>query len=152
MSYLADTNILTRWTQPHLPEYAHVISAVEALRERGEAVFVTPQNLIEFWSVATRPVTVNGLGMSPAEADQELQRFELLFPLLPDTPAIYQEWRTLVVTVGVSGRQAHDARLAAAMRAHGVTHLLTFNTADFVRYPGITVISPRTYRLCRHPR
>jgi predicted nucleic acid-binding protein len=143
MSYLSDTNILTRWAQPHLPEYPVVIAAIEALRDRGEDVFITPQNLIEFWSVATRPTDVNGLGMSPAEAEVELGRFERLFPLLADRPAVYIERRHLVVTVGVSGRQVHDARLAAVMRAHGITHMLTFNPADFVLYPGITVIHPR---------
>jgi predicted nucleic acid-binding protein len=63
--------------------------------------------------------------------------------LLPDTPDIYPEWRRLVLAIGVSGRQVHDARLAAVMRAHGVTHILTFNASDFTRYPGITVVHPR---------
>jgi predicted nucleic acid-binding protein len=143
VSYLADTNILTRWAQPHLPEYPLVISAVEALLDQAESVFITPQNLVEFWSVATRPLAVNGLGMSLIEATQELQRFELLFPLLPDIPAIYPEWRNLVLTVGVSGRQVHDTRLAAVMRAHNITHLLTFNPTDFARFPGIIVVHPQ---------
>jgi predicted nucleic acid-binding protein len=87
---------------------------------------------------------VNGLGMTPAQADAELRRLEGFFALLPDIPAIYPEWRQLALTVGVSGRQVHDARLAAVMRAHGVTHILTFNPGDFRRYPGITVIHPET--------
>ena len=28
------------------------------------------------------------------------------------------------------------------MKVHGITHLLTFNTADFKRYDGITVVNP----------
>ena len=42
----------------------------------------------------------------------------------------------------VSGKQAYDARLVAAMKVHKVTHLLTFNSEDFKRYEGITVVSP----------
>ena len=42
----------------------------------------------------------------------------------------------------VIGKNAHDARLVAAMRVHGVTHLLTFNDQDFARYTGITVLTP----------
>ena len=38
--------------------------------------------------------------------------------------------------------QVHDARLAAAMLAHGLTHILTFNADDFRRYPGIVPITP----------
>jgi hypothetical protein len=42
----------------------------------------------------------------------------------------------------VSGKKAHDARLVAAMLAHGLSRLLTFNVSDFARYPGITVLEP----------
>ena len=48
---------------------------------------------------------------------------------------MHAEWRRLVVAYGVSGAQVHDACLAAAMRVHGVTRLLTFNGADFARIP-----------------
>src|SRR5947209_13059697 len=120
-SYLVDTNILLRSAQPHSPEYATAVAAVAALGERGETLYLTPQSIIEFWSVATRPADVNGLGMTPAEADVELRRLEGFFVLLADIPAIYTEWRQLVLALGVSGRQVHDARLAAVMRAYGVT-------------------------------
>jgi hypothetical protein len=42
----------------------------------------------------------------------------------------------------VSGKNAHDARLVAAMHIHRLGQLLTFNCADFHRFPGITVLSP----------
>jgi predicted nucleic acid-binding protein len=41
----------------------------------------------------------------------------------------------------VIGKQVHDARLAAFLNTHGITHLLTFNTNDFKNY-GITAVSP----------
>jgi predicted nucleic acid-binding protein len=44
--------------------------------------------------------------------------------------------------VGVQGKQAHDARLVAAMKRHSINQILTFNTADFARYAEITAISP----------
>jgi predicted nucleic acid-binding protein len=64
------------------------------------------------------------------------------FRLLDDTPAILPEWERLVVAHSVLGKNAHDARLVAAMRVHGVTHLLTFNDGDFRRFAGITVLTP----------
>jgi hypothetical protein len=42
----------------------------------------------------------------------------------------------------VVGKNAHDARLVAAMNVHGLTQLLTFNNQDFQRYPGISVVTP----------
>lgn len=61
--------------------------------------------------------------------------------LLPDTPAIYETWKRLVVEHGVSGSKVFDARLVAAMKVHGVDRILTFNIGDFMRY-GIDVMHP----------
>lgn len=142
MAYLADTNILLRWVSPADPKHSLAVSSVKALQQRGEVVHITPQNLIEFWNVATRPAAVNGFGMSPAEAEREVENLELLFPLVADTPEVYREWRTLVAAAGVSGVKVHDARLAAVMLANGLTHVLTFNADDFKRFPGITAVRP----------
>lgn len=62
--------------------------------------------------------------------------------LLEDSNALFPAWLSLVANYGVSGKKAHDARLVAAMQVHGISHLLTFNVADFRRYPGITVVEP----------
>jgi predicted nucleic acid-binding protein len=61
--------------------------------------------------------------------------------------AIHEEWRTLLVTHGVSGVQVHDARLVAAMRVHSVKRILTFNDRDFVRYTDIEAVHPRAVHL-----
>src|SRR3954469_19976506 len=103
MPFLADTNILLRWQRPADPLHAVAQGAVRVLQQRGELLYVTPQNFIEFWKVATRPESANGLGMTPAEADAEVALLEKLFPLAPDHPAVYGEWRRLVLSVGVSG-------------------------------------------------
>lgn len=42
----------------------------------------------------------------------------------------------------VSGKPAHDARLVAAMKVHGLTAILTFDRPGFTRYPGIEVVHP----------
>jgi hypothetical protein len=64
------------------------------------------------------------------------------FTLLPDSPAVFAEWEALVVAHDCKGKVAHDARLVAAMRANGITHILTFNCADFQRFTGITILDP----------
>jgi predicted nucleic acid-binding protein len=142
MTVLLDTNILLRLAQATHPMHATAQAAVSLLQGAGQTLHAVPQNVYEFWVVATRPVAANGLGLSTAEALAEVTRLTALFPLVPDTPAVYPEWLRLVGTYSVSGKNAHDARLVAAMAVHGVTHLLTFNTADFVRFPGITVLDP----------
>jgi hypothetical protein len=66
--------------------------------------------------------------------------------MLPDTPDIYPLWKTLVSSLGVIGKQVHDARLVAICHVHAVSHVLTFNTKHFKRMagfgPGIVVVDP----------
>src|SRR3989442_2982935 len=137
MNILLDSNILARLAQHTHPMHATARDAVAALRHAGETLLIVPQNLYEFWVVATRPLAANGLGFTAPQADAELARLEALFPLLPDSTALLPAWRRLVVTHSALGKNAHDARLVAAMLVHGLTHLLTFNVADFIRFPGI---------------
>jgi hypothetical protein len=67
---------------------------------------------------------------------------ESLYPVFSDNPAIYTEWKRLVSANQVAGKSAHDARLAAAMAVHGLTHILTFNPGHFSRFPGIIALDP----------
>lgn len=90
----------------------------------------------------TRPVDRNGLGLSVVETEREVRAIEGGMVLLPDNEAVYREWRRIVVKYSVSGVQVHDARLAAAMYVHGVSHTLTLNVADFSRFDGLAALHP----------
>jgi predicted nucleic acid-binding protein len=151
MEYLADTNVLLRSTHQTHPMHPTAMAALTTLLRSGDRVCVTPQNIIEFWNVCTRPVDRNGLGLSPGEADREASRLEGLLTLLPDVRAIYPEWRRLVVAHSVPGVRVHDARLVAAMNVYGISNLLTFNGPDFTRYPGIHVVHPNDVAKAANP-
>jgi predicted nucleic acid-binding protein len=138
-----DTNVLLRSIDVGHAAQSVAQDAMIQLRRRGQSLSVFPQNLIEFWAVATRPVTYNGLGLSVAKAEVEVISIKKLFPLLPDTPEIFSEWERIVLQYGVSGKQTHDARLVAAMTVHNLTDLLTFNTEDFKRFAVITAYHPQ---------
>ena len=146
MSYAIDTNILARSIEESHPMHQTAIEAVEALVSSEEVVCVFPQTLYEFWVIAARPREQNGLGMSAAEAETQCAQFESIFSLMPDVPAIYAEWKSLVTQHAVMGKKAHDARIVAAMKVHNVSHLLTFNGDDFKRFQGvITVTEPKDF-------
>jgi hypothetical protein len=57
-----------------------------------------------------------------------------------------QLWKSIVNSLGVIGKQVHDARLLAMCHVHGVSHVLTFNVGHFTRMahfgPGIIVADP----------
>jgi len=111
------------------------------LRSRG-ALYIVPQNLFELWVVATRPNERNGLGMPPSLAATELLRMKKMLHFLPDTKDIYSIWEELVITNGVCGKPAHDARLVAAAMAHGLRGILTFDKTGFSRFPTISAVHP----------
>jgi predicted nucleic acid-binding protein len=145
---LLDTNLLTRRTRSHDPQSGVARSAIQRLLGRGERLIVVPQNLYEFWAVATRPpgpppAGGNGLGMTPAQAGHWLRFFKRRFVLLADREELCTFWQTLVETHGVTGFRAHDVRLVAAMQSYGLTRLLTFNSGDFSGLP-VTVLDPAT--------
>jgi len=141
-SHVVDTNILLRLLQPRDPDYALVRAAVEALRSSGTQLCFTLRNIAEFWNVCTRPVERNGFGLSVPETDRRARLLEKAFTVLPDNERVYPEWRRLVVDHGVTGVQVHDARLAAVMITHGITHLLTLDDGDFARFTRITAVHP----------
>ena len=142
MSYLVDTNVLLRSIQKSHPMFQDADAAVKTLLHFGEILYVSSQNFIEFWTVATRPLASNGLGLTIKQAAHELNGLKTIFSVLPDTPDILIEWEKLAIQYQVQGKQAHDARLVAAMMVHGVPHLLTFNMDDFKRYADITAVHP----------
>ena len=142
--YLIDSNILLRWLKPDDRDYLLVVSATDAILRDDVELCYTSQNVAEFWSTCTRPVGRNGYGLTPQEADRRARFFEGKLRLLPDSLAVHQEWRKLLVTHNVSGVQVHDARLVAAMRVHGLRRILTFNEKDFTRYTDIEAVHPRT--------
>mgnify|MGYP001237753649 CR=1 FL=1 len=143
MNFLTDTNILLRLIEPGSPHHTEAKNAVEKLLNRGNTLFITLQNVSEFWKVSTRPDDKNGLGFSVARTDAELTKIEQVFDLLPDTAEVYKNWRELVVKYSVSGIKVHDAKIVASMKTHGIENLLTFNAKDFKRYTDIKAFQPK---------
>jgi predicted nucleic acid-binding protein len=142
VSCLVDTNILLRIARRSDPQHKLIDAALAKLALAGTTLNYTHQNIAELWNAMTRPAARNGFGLTVAEAEREVRVIEAGMSLLPDSEAVYQEWRRIVVRHTVLGVQVHDARLVAAMRVHGVSHILTLNVTDFSRYSGITVVHP----------
>ncbi len=142
MSVLIDTNVLLRRAQPTHSAHTSAVESIARLLARNTPVFFTPQNIAEFWNVATRPLKNNGLGLPRELVLAELATIEALLTLLPDAPAVYSEWKRIVSDNKVIGVKVYDARLVAVMTVYGVKSILTFNTADFSRYANLAVLHP----------
>lgn len=142
MTVVIDANVLLRFVDTMAGQHPQAVAAVSALHAQGQSLRTLPQSIYEFWSVATRPVAGNGLGLSITECEQTVTKIEALFPMLADPPGLFAEWRAIVAAYACHGKVSHDARYVAAMRALSVAHIMTFNGADFARFPGLTVIDP----------
>src|SRR5712692_3934704 len=87
-SCLVDTNILLRITRRSDPQHKVVDTALARLAGQGATLHYTHQNIAEFWNAMTRPIARNGLGLTTAEAEREVQTIESGMSLLPDSEAV----------------------------------------------------------------
>lgn len=147
MTYLVDTNILLRLVNPADPQYPAVVNALAQARQAGNSLYITPQNLVEFRHVATRPTASNGFGWTAQQTATVSSGLEVQFAFLPEIPLIFQHWKSLVGLTLSTGRTVHDARLAAVALAYGITQILTFNGSDFNRFApfGVSPVDPATF-------
>ncbi len=143
MRIALDTNILVANWNDRDPDHDRIKRFVHGLVDEFDALLVPPQCLYELWVVATRPTSVNGLGLAPEEAGAMLESTLRTCIVLPDPPDLVYRWMDLCRSVGIRGRRAHDARIAAWMRAQHVTQLATLNGDDFAGIPGVTCVAPR---------
>jgi predicted nucleic acid-binding protein len=142
---LLDTNLLLRLRNTSDPEHPACRRALELAEQRGLRPAICAQVLVEFWVVATRPKTVNGLGFEPEDAARDLQTFLDTLTFLPDPRDLFERWFGFVSRERVCGRPSHDARIGALMEGHGVRKILTLNPYDFRRFAGLEAITPTEF-------
>lgn len=142
MTYLVDTSVLVRALHTADPASIVARQALRTLFQRRDFLFVLPQIVAEFWVVATRPPNENGLGLTPDRTERWLARFRASFDLQFETDAVYRQWRELVSSHQIRGKQDHDARLATAALSHRFDAILTFNGRHFQSYRDVTAVHP----------
>lgn len=143
MKILLDTNILLRSAQPAHSHYQQTHQALSVLDGANHELCLVPQNIYEFWVVATRPIENNGFGLDSRAAASLTSQCMSRLRMLEDEQGIFANWFALVQSYSVVGKNAHDTRLVAAMQRHSIVHLLTFNTSDFARFTSITANTPQ---------
>jgi len=138
--FAVDTNVLLRLSERSHPQFNLITDSMRILVAQGAELCFTPQNLGEFWNASTRPLAGNGLVHSLEETRHLMDSIERGMTPLTEDERVYPVWRRLLIACDVRGVQVHDAHLAAVLEVHGVTRLLTFNGADFKRFPGLAAM------------
>jgi predicted nucleic acid-binding protein len=143
MRYLIDTNVLLRWSHSDSSDHALCTETISRLVAAGHEPCICAQVLIEFRAVATRPLNVNGLGVSSSEVGAYIGDLRAMFTCLLEPPDMADRWTVVADEYSVIGRQVHDARIVALMYAHRISHVITMNADDFSRYADITPLTPQ---------
>ena len=104
MRVLLDTNIIIRAAQPNQPTWPEINQALTALVAHGCTLCVVPQNIYEFWVVATRPLAQNGFGLTPSDAKSLVDGTLGKLTLLRDERGIFDLWVALVDQYAVEGK------------------------------------------------
>jgi predicted nucleic acid-binding protein len=92
MKFIADTNIWLRLADDHAVLHPVAKHAVIRLLAQHARFYLVPQNIVEFWAVATRPEDANGLGWSIERTVLEVSNIRAQFPLLSEKERIFDKW------------------------------------------------------------
>ena len=137
-----DTNVLLYASRPKATEHARAQAVLSRMRQDGAPLWLSRQVFREYLAVATRP-QASGPALAMAAAIADVQALQDVVNVAEDGPAVYDRLLQLLVASPGGGKQVHDANLVATMLEHRITHLLTFNGADFRRFGGlIEVVAP----------
>ena len=142
---LVDTNILLTATDRSRPEHTEARAVFSQALAAGVHLCITAQIIREYLVVATRPVEVNGLGLSSTEAIHNIENFKRRLLLLKETELVTSELLTLVRSYKLSGKSIHDANLIAVMHEQNVHLLITQNPSDFADFAEIQIFSPSSF-------
>src|SRR5205807_5776677 len=161
-SYLVDTNILLRLSKKDDPNYLLVQAAIEALVMEGSELCFTPQNLIEFWNVCTRPASHNGFGLSVSETDRLARAIEGRIRLAvnkflrrqgilrPDMIVVAGGAKTLASPRNDFERDFILEQVRMSMRLHQTARVFLMSHSDCATYGGLEAFDGDRKREAEH--
>ena len=135
-----DTNVFLSAVDRKRRLHAQALHVLNALPNRGVALYVSGQIVREFLVVCTRPVDSNGLGLSQREAVRNAEAIIQRSTILEENRNVPVRLLDIVSTATCAGKQLHDANVVATMQEHGLTRLVTGNPGDFRRFRGIDLL------------
>lgn len=128
-----DTNILVNLKFAAAPFHAEAVAKLNELTRSGCTLWLSRQILRERFL---------GPPLPAAAVIADMTDFLKRFTTANETAAVTQQLLSLISTTLCGGKQVHDANIVATMIVHGVTNLLTHNTADFQRFGHLIKVIP----------
>ncbi|MCK5804912.1 MAG: PIN domain-containing protein [Lentisphaeria bacterium] len=136
-----DTNILLTATDRSRERHQAAQRILGASARNCFHLAMSGQIIREYLVVATRPLEVNGLGLSAGDALRNVEEFQRRLVIYDETEAVSRRLCTLVRDAALRGKRIHDANVAATMLIHGISKLVTENPGDFANFAGIEIVN-----------
>jgi len=137
---VVDTNVLLAATDRSRD---HHDAATRFLNEDIRQLAVCPQIVREYLAVASRPVAVNGLGLSGEDAVANVGQLLEGMRVLTEGPATTASLMNLMAGP-TAGKQVHDANVVAVALAHRAVAVVTDNTRHFSRFADVMGVESLT--------
>jgi len=134
---VVDANVLLAATDR---SRTHHEAANTFLRLDPRRLAVTPQIIRDYLAVMTRPVEVNGLGLSAVDAQANANAIRAMTTLLGETADTITRLLDLIAAGPVMGRQVHDANVVACALVHGASAIVTDNVHHLSRFDSLIAI------------
>lgn len=134
---VVDTNVLLAATDR---SRASNSAATQLLTEDERRLAITPQIVREYVAVATRPMEVNGFGLSGEDAVDNVEQFLDDMELLSEDAATTRILLELIGQGSTAGKQVHDVNVVAVALAHRAAAIVTDNTRHFARFAELVTI------------
>ena len=131
---LLDTNVLLTATDEGRTGHDRALKVVNEWPALGTILYTSGQIIREYITVATRPLSHNGLSLAMAQALANAHAFRQRMRLLAEDAKVATRLIVLLEEIKCAGKQVHDANVVATMLVNGIGTLITLNTEDFSRY------------------
>jgi predicted nucleic acid-binding protein len=142
---LVDTNVLLTATDSSRPGFKEARELFTRALASGVHLCVSGQIIREYLVVATRPATVNGLGLSFLDAIHNVQALQRRLVFLEESELVSSELLSLVQKYELSGKRIHDANIVALMHAERISLLISCDPKDFSLFSTIEVLPPEVF-------
>ena len=136
-----DTNVLLTATDDSRQLHSEAMQLLADSTSQSLRLAASGQVVREYLVVATRPIEVNGLGLSIQDAEANVNELLRCIKLYDETEEVSRHLRQLAITHSLRGKRLHDANIIATMAVHGISTLLTQNGDDFAPFEDIAVVT-----------
>ena len=136
-----DTNVLLTATDESRSLHREAMQLLAGSATQDLNLATSGQVLREYLVVATRPVDVNGLGLSTEQAVANVNEFLHSLHMYDETDEVSNRLRQLSLTHDLRGKRLHDANIVATMEVHGIRALVTQNADDFAPFEDVVIMS-----------